>query len=58
VPKGRAVLGYPAVKVETHIEMQKALRRLPRLARRVAELELRAGVTPPSSAAGKAAEDD
>jgi UDP-3-O-[3-hydroxymyristoyl] glucosamine N-acyltransferase len=39
VPAGRAVLGYPAVKMDTHIEMQKALRRLPRLAARVAELE-------------------
>jgi UDP-3-O-[3-hydroxymyristoyl] glucosamine N-acyltransferase len=32
-------LGYPAVKMETHVEMQKALRRLPRLAARVAALE-------------------
>ncbi len=31
-PKGRVLLGYPAVKMETHLEMQKALRRLPRLA--------------------------
>ena len=30
-PKGRVLLGYPAVKMETHISMQKALRRLPRL---------------------------
>ena len=29
-PKGRVLLGYPGVKMETHIEMQKALRRLPR----------------------------
>lgn len=29
-PAGRVLLGYPAVKMETHIEMQKALRRLPR----------------------------
>ncbi|MDA0362632.1 MAG: UDP-3-O-(3-hydroxymyristoyl)glucosamine N-acyltransferase [Proteobacteria bacterium] len=29
-PKGRVLLGYPAVKMDTHIEMQKALRRLPR----------------------------
>ena len=33
------MLGYPAVKMETHIELQKALRRLPRLAARVAILE-------------------
>lgn len=29
-PAGRVLLGYPAVKMETHIDMQKALRRLPR----------------------------
>lgn len=29
-PAGRVLLGYPAVKLETHVEMQKALRRLPR----------------------------
>ncbi len=38
-PAGRVLLGYPAVRMETHVEMQKALRRLPRLAARVAELE-------------------
>ncbi|WP_426031857.1 UDP-3-O-(3-hydroxymyristoyl)glucosamine N-acyltransferase [Cypionkella sp. TWP1-2-1b2] len=38
-PAGRVLLGYPAVKMETHVEIQKALRRLPRLASRVAELE-------------------
>lgn len=38
-PAGRVLLGYPAVKMESHIEMQKALRRLPRLAARVAEME-------------------
>lgn len=38
-PAGRVLLGYPAVKMETHVEMQKALRRLPRLATRVAALE-------------------
>jgi UDP-3-O-[3-hydroxymyristoyl] glucosamine N-acyltransferase len=38
-PAGRVLLGYPAVKMETHIEMQKALRRLPRLAARVTEIE-------------------
>lgn len=30
-PAGRVLLGYPAVKMEAHVEMQKALRRLPRL---------------------------
>ncbi len=38
-PAGRVLLGYPAVKMETHVEMQKALRRLPRLAARVVALE-------------------
>jgi UDP-3-O-[3-hydroxymyristoyl] glucosamine N-acyltransferase len=42
-PAGRVLLGYPAVKMETHVEMQKALRRLPRLAQRVAALEHGAG---------------
>ena len=39
VPAGRVMLGYPAVKMEQHIEMQKALRRLPRMAARLTELE-------------------
>ncbi len=38
-PAGRVLLGYPAVRMQTHVEMQKALRRLPRLAGRVAALE-------------------
>ena len=38
-PAGRVLLGYPAVKMETHVEIQKALRRLPRLAARVAAME-------------------
>jgi len=38
-PAGRVLLGYPAVKMETHVDIQKALRRLPRLAVRVAALE-------------------
>jgi len=39
VPAGRVLLGYPALKMDTHIELQKAVRRLPRLAARVAALE-------------------
>ncbi len=39
VPSGRAVMGFPAVKMETHVESYKALRRLPRLAKTVAELQ-------------------
>ncbi|WP_054303603.1 UDP-3-O-(3-hydroxymyristoyl)glucosamine N-acyltransferase [Gemmobacter sp. LW-1] len=38
-PAGRVLLGYPAVKMETQIEINKALRRLPRLAAAVAELQ-------------------
>ena len=39
VPPGRMLMGAPAVKMETHVEMYKALRRLPRLAQTVAELK-------------------
>ena len=39
VPGGRVLLGYPAVKMDTQIEIHKALRRLPRLNARVAALE-------------------
>ncbi|MDJ0630255.1 MAG: UDP-3-O-(3-hydroxymyristoyl)glucosamine N-acyltransferase [Rhodobacter sp.] len=38
-PAGRVLLGYPAMKMETHVETYKALRRLPRLAATVAELQ-------------------
>ena len=38
-PAGRVLLGYPAVKMATHVELQKALRRLPKLAVRVASIE-------------------
>lgn len=38
-PAGRVLLGSPAVKMETHVEIQKGLRRLPRLFARVADLE-------------------
>ncbi|MDQ2092758.1 UDP-3-O-(3-hydroxymyristoyl)glucosamine N-acyltransferase [Rhodalgimonas zhirmunskyi] len=31
VPEGRVVLGYPAVKMDTHVDMYKSLRRLPRM---------------------------
>jgi UDP-3-O-[3-hydroxymyristoyl] glucosamine N-acyltransferase len=36
-PAGRVLLGYPAVKMETHLEMQKALRRLPRLVKKLSQ---------------------
>jgi UDP-3-O-[3-hydroxymyristoyl] glucosamine N-acyltransferase len=39
VPAGRAMLGDPATKIETQLEIRKALRRLPRLAATVAELQ-------------------
>ncbi|PZX18490.1 UDP-3-O-[3-hydroxymyristoyl] glucosamine N-acyltransferase [Palleronia aestuarii] len=33
VPSGRVMMGYPAVRMDQHVEMYKALRRLPRLLR-------------------------
>ncbi|WP_375690734.1 UDP-3-O-(3-hydroxymyristoyl)glucosamine N-acyltransferase [Pseudooceanicola sp. LIPI14-2-Ac024] len=39
VPAGRFIMGYPAVKMETHLEMYKAQRRLPRLMNQVSELQ-------------------
>jgi UDP-3-O-[3-hydroxymyristoyl] glucosamine N-acyltransferase len=39
VPAGRVVLGNPAVKLETQIEINKAIRRLPRLVQQVAALK-------------------
>ena len=38
-PAGRVLLGYPAMKMDTHVETYKALRRLPRLAATVAALQ-------------------
>jgi len=38
-PKGRVLLGYPAMKMETHVEAYKGIRRLPRLFAQVAELQ-------------------
>lgn len=39
VPPGQVMMGYPAVKLTQFTEIYKALRRLPRLARQVAELQ-------------------
>lgn len=39
VPAGRAILGDPATKLETQLEIRKALRRLPRMAARIAQLQ-------------------
>jgi len=37
VPQGRVMMGYPATKMQTHIEGYKALRRLPRTLRDLAK---------------------
>ncbi|MEP5091005.1 MAG: UDP-3-O-(3-hydroxymyristoyl)glucosamine N-acyltransferase, partial [Paracoccaceae bacterium] len=39
VPAGRVILGYPAIKMDTHLEIYKGLRRLPRLFRDFAALQ-------------------
>lgn len=39
VPKGRVLMGYPAVKMDLHTEIYKAQRRLPRMARDVEALK-------------------
>ncbi len=39
IPAGRVMLGYPAMKMDQHLDTYKHLRRLPRLARQVAELQ-------------------
>jgi UDP-3-O-[3-hydroxymyristoyl] glucosamine N-acyltransferase len=37
VPAGRVMMGYPATKMQVHIDSYKALRRLPRLLRELAQ---------------------
>lgn len=39
VPAGRTMLGYPATQMDKQVEVYKALRRLPRLMRDIAELK-------------------
>jgi len=39
VPAGRTMLGYPATQMDKQVEAYKALRRLPRMLRHVAELQ-------------------
>ncbi|WP_372886509.1 UDP-3-O-(3-hydroxymyristoyl)glucosamine N-acyltransferase [Shimia sp.] len=39
VPAGRVILGYPAMKMDSHLEIYKAQRRLPRLLKEVADLQ-------------------
>ncbi|MCR8723938.1 UDP-3-O-(3-hydroxymyristoyl)glucosamine N-acyltransferase [Frigidibacter sp. ROC022] len=53
VPAGRVVQGYPAVRMETHVESYKALRRLPRLMER-----LRAAAGDGQNAVSKPREND
>ena len=38
VPAGRTLLGYPAMQMDKQVESYKAMRRLPKLMRDVAEL--------------------
>ena len=56
VPAGRVLLGYPALKMETHVQAWKNIRRLPRLFEQVAEL--RAALVGPGAARPKEADDD
>ncbi len=39
IPEGQVMLGYPAVKMETHLEIYKSLRRLPSMLRKVRALQ-------------------
>ena len=39
VPSGRVILGHPAVRMDQQVEIQKAMRRLPRLAAQLARLQ-------------------
>ena len=41
VPAGRMILGYPAVKMDLHVDMYKAQRRLPRMMEEFAEIKAR-----------------
>lgn len=48
VPSGRVMLGYPAMKMDTQLEIYKQLRRLPRLLTDVARLKKAVSKTDPS----------
>lgn len=48
VPPGRMMMGFPATKMDSHVESYKALRRLPRLFRDVAALKKAVSKTPQS----------
>ena len=39
VKSGKVMMGYPAIEIKTHLESYKALRRLPRLLRDVADIK-------------------
>ena len=39
IPAGRVMLGYPAVEMQTQLNIYKTLRRLPRLLQNIAELK-------------------
>ena len=41
VPAGRVILGYPAVRMDLHVDMYKAQRRLPRMMEEFAEMKAR-----------------
>ncbi len=48
VPSGRVIMGYPGIKMDTHTDIYKAQRRLPRLARDVEALKKAVFKQPPS----------
>ncbi len=48
VPAGRVIMGYPGIKMETHTDIYKAQRRLPRMARDVEALKKAVFKQPPS----------
>jgi len=48
VPAGRVIMGYPGIKMETHTEIYKSQRRLPRMARDVEALKKAVFKQPPS----------
>ena len=49
VPANRTMMGTPAVKMETNVEMYKALRRLPRLFKKVEELQKQVSKSDPNA---------
>ncbi|MTH99183.1 UDP-3-O-(3-hydroxymyristoyl)glucosamine N-acyltransferase [Roseibium sp. RKSG952] len=48
VPAGRVIMGYPGIKMESHTDIYKAQRRLPRMARDVEALKKAVFKQPPS----------